>query len=320
MMNVCVIVLNWNGQDHLRDLLQSLRLAKIKYEDDSHGLCRLVVLDNPGPTDDVSWIRANFPDIETVQAPCNDFLFSYNWLAPQLGEPYLVLLNNDLRVDPDFLKPLLDPFISNDNVLATSARALSWDGQEENGGAFYLAGKAGWFWPQMYSVDTVVPTLFAVGGYMAIDRQKFLCLGGFDTLFYPAYGEDYDLCLRGWEKGWKSLYVPTSIVYHKEGASWKIGDRRERFFSLAGLLILDRYFSSPGYRLGRTLHLLRQTLKPNMALPVVRTWLAARRRWSGYHGRRRVPFCFPSAQMKTGIPAQPTFHENLLSSSPTRND
>lgn len=302
MMNVCVVVLNWNGQGHLCDLLESLRLAKTVYEDVSGARCRLVVLDNPGPTDDASWIRHHFPDIEIVQAPKNDFLFSYNWLVPQLEEPYLVLLNNDLRVDPHFLKPLLDPFILNDDIFATSARALSWDGLEENGGAFYLAGKSGWFWPQMYSSQTIVPTLFAVGGYMAIDRQKFLSLGGFDPLFYPAYGEDFDLCLRGWEKGWQSLFVPASIVYHKEGASWKIGDRRERFFSLSGLLILDRYFSSPSYRVGRTLHLLRQMLKPNLAWSVLQTWLAARRRWLNYQGRRRIPFCFPSAE---------TWRENL---------
>jgi len=300
MSDVCVVVLNWNGQSHLSDLLASLRLAKSKYELDTVGKCRLVVLDNPGPTDDIAWIRSNYPDIECVQAPANDFLYSYNWFAPQIEEPYIVFLNNDLRVDPGFLKPLLEPLVANPNVLATSARALSWDGREVNGGAFYLAGRRGWYWAQMFTSDINVPTLFAVGGYMAIDREKFLALGGFDPLFFPAYGEDYDLSLRGWERGWQSLHVPGSIVYHKEGASWKIDNRREQIFSLANLLILDRYFSSPLQRLGRALHLLRQTLKPKMALPVIRSWLASRRRWSGYHGRRRIPFRFPTNDLRAG--------------------
>jgi GT2 family glycosyltransferase len=95
MSDVCVVVLNWNGQSHLTDLLPSLRLAKTTFEIEGTGSCRLLVLDNPGPTDDIAWIRSNYPDIECVQAPSNDFLFSYNWLAPQIEEPYIVFLNND---------------------------------------------------------------------------------------------------------------------------------------------------------------------------------------------------------------------------------
>ena len=55
---------------------------------------------------------------------------------------------------------------------------------------------------------------------MAVDRNKFISLGGFCRLFYPGYCEDLDICFRAWRKGWKSIYEPASIIWHREHASW----------------------------------------------------------------------------------------------------
>lgn len=293
MTDVCVVVLNWNGQAHLPLLLESLLQAQATFERQGLGSCRLIVLDNPGPTDDAAWIQQHAPGVDCIRAPRNDFLYSYNWLLPQLDEPYVVLLNNDLRVDKEFLQPLIQPFQAHPDVFATSARSLSWDGLSENGAAFSVRGRRGWYWWQMEPSSVTRPTLFAVGGYMAVDRARFLALGGFDPLFFPAYGEDIDLCLRAWERGWRSLYVPASVVYHRQGASWDIGDRRDRLFRLAHLLLLERYFCRPAQRAGRTLHLLRQLMRPPTALPVLRCWIEARLRWWRYRGRRRIPLCLP---------------------------
>lgn len=293
MTDVCVVVLNWNGEAHLPILLESLQLAKTTYEHQGLGFCRLIVLDNPGPTDDVTWIKHHAPAVECWSAPRNDFLYSYNWLLPQLSEPYVVLLNNDLRVDPHFLHPLIQPFLDDPRVFATSARSLSWNGQSINGAAFSVTGSCGWYWWQMDPKSQITPTLFAVGGYMAVHRDRFLALDGFDPLFFPAYGEDIDLCLRAWERGWRSLYVPESVVYHHQGSSWEIGDRRDHLFRLGHMLILQRYFSSPAQRSGRMLHLLRQLLRPSTSLLVLRCCIQARLRWLRYRGRRRIPLCLP---------------------------
>ena len=44
---------------------------------------------------------------------------------------------------------------------------------------------------------------------MAVDRNKFVELGGFNRLFAPAYCEDVDLCFRAWRQGWRCIYDPT---------------------------------------------------------------------------------------------------------------
>ena len=212
---ICLAVLNWNGRNHLEILIPSLLKAVERYR----GTCRIVILDNPSPADDPLWIRETFPQVEVVESPENDYLYSYNWLLSRLEEPIVVLLNNDLKVDPDFLSPLVEPF-SDPDVFSVSAQSLEWDGSAVTSAAYRLGMHHGWAYWDGFAADHPVYTLFAVGGFAAVDRKRFVELGGFDRLFHPAYGEDVDLCVRAWKRGWSSVYQPHSRVWHREGASW----------------------------------------------------------------------------------------------------
>ena len=98
MKSVCVAILNYNGKKHLEHLLPTVCAAAEKFP----GACEVVVLDNQSSDDDVAWIEREFPSVQAIVAPKNDFLFSYNWLAQQRTEEILVLLNNDLKVAPRF--------------------------------------------------------------------------------------------------------------------------------------------------------------------------------------------------------------------------
>jgi hypothetical protein len=55
----------------------------------------------------------------------------------------------------------------------------------------------------------------AAGPVLAVDRRKFLALGGYDPLFFPGRIEDLDLGFRGWMAGWRGYYVPRSTAYHR---------------------------------------------------------------------------------------------------------
>jgi GT2 family glycosyltransferase len=216
MKSVCLAILNYNGKKHLEQLLPTACAAAEVYP----GTCSVVLLDNQSIDDDVSWAQLKFPWVETVVAPTNNFLFSYNWLAPQRREGILVFLNNDLEVDREFLAPLIRHFESSD-VFSVSARSYNWDGTEVTSGPADLEFKNGFY---SWSVDRQCQkprhTLFTSGGFMAVDRNKFLELGGFNRLFAPAYCEDVDLCFRAWRRGWRCIYEPDSIVRHRHQASW----------------------------------------------------------------------------------------------------
>ncbi len=81
-------------------------------------------------------------------------------------------------------------------------------------------------------------TAWVSGGSGMFDREKWLLIGGFDTLFHPAYWEDVDLSFRARKQGWKVLFDPAAVVYHHhettnattfgekkiQKISWKNGD------------------------------------------------------------------------------------------------
>lgn len=218
MKSVCLAILNYNGQKHLEYLLPTACAAAKIYP----GHCSVLVLDNRSPNRDVEWVKRGFPSVRVMVAPENDFLFSYNWLLPQLSEEVVVLLNNDLRLDEQFLEPLLRHFQSAD-VFAVSASSYDWEGEERTIGPARLIFRNGLYgWHYEPQNQKLCHTLFTSGGFMAVDRRKFMELGGFSRLFHPAYCEDLDLGFRAWRRGWRSIYEPASIVWHREQASWKV--------------------------------------------------------------------------------------------------
>ena len=216
MKSVCLAILNYNGKKHLEQLLPTACAAAEEYP----GTCAVVLLDNKSIDDDVAWAGNKFPSVETVVAPRNNFLFSYNWLVPKRPEDVLVFLNNDLKVDHEFLAPLVRHFESPD-VFSVSARSYDWNGGEVISGPANLEFKNGFYsWNFDTQCQKTRHTLFTSGGFMAVDRNKFLELGGFNQLFAPAYCEDVDLCFRAWRRGWRCIYEPDSIVRHRQQASW----------------------------------------------------------------------------------------------------
>jgi GT2 family glycosyltransferase len=216
MKSVCLAILNYNGKKHLEQLLPTACAAAKNFS----GTCAVVVLDNQSTDGDVAWIEREFPSVETIVAPTNDFLFSYNWLAQKRTEDLLVLLNNDLKVDRDFLTPLIQHFQSPD-VFSVSARSYDWNGAKVTSGPARLEFKNGFYsWEFDTRHQKTCHTLFTSGGFMAVDRKKFVELGGFNRLFAPAYCEDVDLCIRAWRQGWRCIYEPGSLVHHRHQATW----------------------------------------------------------------------------------------------------
>mgnify|MGYP003395684849 CR=1 FL=1 len=68
-------------------------------------------------------------------------------------------------------------------------------------------------------IEKTGPTFSAGNG--AFDRKKFLSLSGFDEIYLPGRYEDVDLCFRAWKSGYKGVYEPKSIIYHKGYESFK---------------------------------------------------------------------------------------------------
>ena len=55
----------------------------------------------------------------------------------------------------------------------------------------------------------------AAGPVLAVDRRRFLALGGYDPIYFPGRIEDLDLGFRGWMAGYRGYYVPESVAFHQ---------------------------------------------------------------------------------------------------------
>jgi GT2 family glycosyltransferase len=216
MKSVCLAILNYNGRRHLEHLLPTACAAAKNFPGD----CSVLVLDNRSPEPDVEWMGMAFPQVQVLVAPKNDFLYSYNWLAGERPEDILVFLNNDLKLLPDFLQPLVRHFACAD-VFGVTATSRDWEDRRFTCGPARLQSHHGFYhWDYEREQQRLCHTLFCSGGFMAVDRNKFLELGGFNRLFWPGYAEDLDLSFRAWRRGWRCIFEPASVVLHRENGTW----------------------------------------------------------------------------------------------------
>ena len=210
-----VVIPNWNGKDLLEKYLPSVVEALA-----GNPANEIVVVDNGSTDGSAPYVAAAFPRVKLVALPANlGFGGGSNAGVRAAANPVVVLLNNDMRVAPDFLAPLLEGF-ADPGVFAVSCQIFFADPnklREETGltqGCWREGGlRVGHRIDP--AIDGLFPCFYPGGGSSAFDRAKFLELGGFDPLFEPFYLEDAALGYMAWKRGWKVLYQPRSVVYHE---------------------------------------------------------------------------------------------------------
>ena len=227
-----LVIPNWNGRDLLERFLPSW-VDAIR----NHPGSEIIVVDNGSEDGSAAWIRENYPAVEVIALPQNlGFGGGSNRGFQAAKNDIVVLLNSDMRVDPDFLAPLLAGFSDETGapdaaVFAVSCQIFLSDPakrREETGltegtwqdGALRVSHR------DDPLVTTLFPCLYGGGGSCAFDRRKFLELGGFDELLAPFYLEDTDLGFMAWKRGWKVLYQPASVVWHEHRGT--IGKKFDR--------------------------------------------------------------------------------------------
>lgn len=210
-----VIIPNWNGHGLLQSFLPSVVQALAGNPDNE-----IIVVDNASMDGSVALLRDHFPQVKILRMRQNaGFGGACNAGATAARNDIVVLLNNDMRVEPNFLPPLLDKFCD-PHLFAVSSQIFFSDPnrrREETGltETWWEKGQLGVTHHIDPAIREAFPCAYPGGGSSAIDRRKFLELGGFDELFRPFYYEDTDLGRLAWTRGWSVLYEPNSIVHHE---------------------------------------------------------------------------------------------------------
>ena len=210
-----VVIPNWNGRDLLEKYLPSVIAA---LADSARN--EIIVVDNGSDDGSAQFVQKRFPQVRVIVLESNlGFGGGSNVGFREARNDIVVLLNNDMRVERDFLQPLLDGFLG-ENTFAVSCQIFFSDSskaREETGltEGWWLQGALRVRHRIEPDIDQLYPCFYGGGGSCAFDRKKFLELGGFDELLKPFYLEDTDLGYLAWKRGWKVLYQPASVVYHE---------------------------------------------------------------------------------------------------------
>ncbi|MFC2084423.1 glycosyltransferase family 2 protein [Bacteroidota bacterium] len=215
MRNCDIYILNYNGKHLLSDCLPSI----IQAVEARGNIDEMLLIDNASTDDSIEFMKHTYSQIKIIEKKENNFLFSINEEIDKSNKDYFIFLNNDIRVDIGFITPLLEWF-DDDQIFATTSKIYDWEGRYLQTGKRFISFKKYTFnsWYD-FDIQYSCHTLFASGGASAYDRKKFIKLGGFDELFKPFYIEDVDISYRAWKAGYKIVYSPESVIYHKGRAT-----------------------------------------------------------------------------------------------------
>jgi GT2 family glycosyltransferase len=219
MSKIAIVILNYNGFDHLRQFLPSV----VAYSESAD----IIVADNASTDESVSWLKTNHPNIKIIQLDKNyGFCEGYNRALGLIKHEYSVLLNSDVAVSHNWLSPLAKALDHDKNLAAVQPKILSYSNKQK----FEYAGAAGGFIDKMGypfcrgrlfdtseedigQYNQPARVFWTSGACMMIRTNLFKELGGFDPDFF-AHMEEIDLCWRLQRAGYHLLNLPSSIVFH----------------------------------------------------------------------------------------------------------
>jgi GT2 family glycosyltransferase len=210
-----ILVLNYNGRELLADCLPSVVEAAAR----SSVPCPVTVIDNDSRDGSVDFVAARWPNVRTIRQP-NLGLASFNRVLTELDEPVVLLLNNDVKLAADAVAPLLRVFERRDDALFSAPLCWTFDGREYEGMRTRVRSRFGLVqgMSRVPGFERVIhePDLTAAAGpVLAVDRIRFLEIGGYDPAYFPGRIEDLDLGFRGWMAGYRGHYEPRSVAYHR---------------------------------------------------------------------------------------------------------
>jgi O-antigen biosynthesis protein len=217
------IIVNYNGSLFLDPCLRSLIAM-------SRAPARIIVVDNK--SDDDSLVElAGWPQAEVIASPTNlGYSGGANLGVRTSSAPVVVVMNPDVELDPTFGDALLRVFSENADVGVAGTKLFYPDRKslQHAGGIVnwpvLTTSHRGHGMPDSDEFSTPIDVDYVTGAAIAIRREAFDDISGFDESLYPAYWEDVEFCRRAAAAGWRVRFEPTLSGIHFEGAGPEPGD------------------------------------------------------------------------------------------------
>jgi len=228
---VSVVILNHDGMGVLLDCLGSVFSS-------GYPSLEVIVVDNGSTDGSADTAKREFPEIMLVKNRRNLGCGAGNNIGiGQAGGEYIVLLNNDVFVTKGWLEALLEAsgrhveagFFQPKILLADRRGVINSAGNMIHLAGFGLCRGIGEVDRGQYDQEARIG--FGSGACLLVKRKALEDVGFLDPVYF-AFNEDTDWGWRAALRGWSSIYVPSSIVYHKLGYSWGGSLSHRKFYFL----------------------------------------------------------------------------------------
>ena len=213
-----VIIVNWNGAQHLPVCLNALRAQTV-------GNFEVIVADNASHDESLSLLARDYPEVKVVALSKNlGFTGGNNAGIRAARGEFIVLLNNDTEADPRWLEEILAAFERHPEAGLIASKMKLFDHRDtfHTAGDFYrldgIPGNRGVWENDRGQYDREEYVFSACGGSAAYRKSMIDQIGLLDEDFFYSC-EDIDLAWRAQLAGWKCVYAPKAIVYHKLSAT-----------------------------------------------------------------------------------------------------
>jgi GT2 family glycosyltransferase len=228
---VSVVVVTFRRGDLLLSCLESVSVARSRLDEVSE----LLVVDN-GSYDHVgAVVRAQFPDARVIEIERNRGFTpaAVQAFSAAHGE-WIVLLNDDVTIDPDALSVMLEAGRTAPDIGTVAAQMRFATRRDVINSAGIVVDRLGVAADRLVgepvdaSEHELVEVFGASGGAAMYRRAMVEQTGGFDETFF-GYLEDVDLAWRARILGWRALYAPCAVAYHHHSATFGHKSRQKYF-------------------------------------------------------------------------------------------
>ena len=232
---LAIVLVNWNSFDLTRDTIHSLQKTNFQNYD-------CIVVDNGSADDSAQQLENTFPEIILLKSAINKGFTGGNNLGMQYaldkGYEFIMMLNNDVEVAPDFLAPLIGKMQSDEHIGAV--QPLIYFHHDKN--LIWNAGTKYNPWLGICSTidynkrdDTHAATqqpkrIDWITGCAFMIRASVLQKIGLLKEDFFIYYEDVDLSFRIKKAGYQLAYEPSSVIYHIAGMSHKTKEKGKEGF------------------------------------------------------------------------------------------
>lgn len=218
---VYIVIPNYNGLHHLKDCFDSLRAQTYKE-------FKIILVDNNSDDESINYANQNYPEVITIELTTNTgFAKAVNegikYSLKDNKTTGIILLNNDIECDINFVKELVNAINENDCGSTASKMMNFFDRSTIDDAGDFIKRKGSPYARGHAELDNgqydKPEYIFGpCAGAAIYKKEVFEKIGFFDEDFF-AYYEDIDFSFRMQLMGFKCFYNPLAICYHKRGAT-----------------------------------------------------------------------------------------------------